>query len=369
MGSDRTRAAGLAIAYGVLIVVSTVVMAWFVIDLAGTAKIEVGLRSATVCKAAQCIEFVIPSRGTNFFGIFSTISMWGSLALLLVVAYQAYQIYAGGIALESVTNTGMLASVLLVLTGVLAGFVFGTDMNTGTVAAGGLEVSVKVTRTLAPILYIVAHLAGIASLYFASRDRSDELPAREPHPYMPPAVARQRELAAAGDPRIKKVSEPIVPLAAVGPLAPSTHPPSERTRRASEAPFNLRKKLNYVVLSGEVTPAGIDAHREDGSSPLVMWRDVVGMVVRRLPDSLDGATFLDVVSVRGSTLRILPWTRLTGVAVTGETEERIRSLVAYVQREAPQSRCDSATKLFLGGEPAAQLKDAAMLATHDERLA
>jgi hypothetical protein len=91
--------------------------------------------------------------------------------------------------------------------------------------------------------------------------------------------------------------------------------------------------------------------------------------VRRLPDELEATTFMDIVSVKGSTLRILPWTRLTGISVAGTGDDRVRSLAGYVATMCTEAQFDPATKAFLEKpEPAAQLKDLAKLAAHDERL-
>ena len=123
-------------------------------------------------------------------------------------------------------------------------------------------------------------------------------------------------------------------------------------------------------MASEVTRAGIDARREDGTSRLVLWRDVVGVVVRRLPDELDATTFMDIVSVKGSTLRIVPWTRLTGISVVGTGDDRVRSIANYIATMCSGVQLfDPATRAFLDKpEPAAQLKDLAKLAAHDERL-
>jgi len=63
-------------------------------------------------------------------------------------------------------------------------------------------------------------------------------------------------------------------------------------------PEHLRKRLSYVALTAELTGGGIDARREDGTSRLVLWRDVVGVVVRRMPPVFDNALFVDIVSTR-----------------------------------------------------------------------
>jgi len=52
-------------------------------------------------------------------------------------------------------------------------------------------------------------------------------------------------------------------------------------------------------VTAAVSAAGIDARREDGSSRLVMWREVVGVIARRLPPDYQGLVFVDIVSSAG----------------------------------------------------------------------
>ncbi len=134
----------------------------------------------------------------------------------------------------------------------------------------------------------------------------------------------------------------------------------------------FKGKLHYTMLSAELTRAGIDARREDGSHVIVMWREIVGAAVRRLPADLDGIVFVDIVSTVGQTLRLLPWTRVTGDVLDGEHESdaRPRSLLQRIVERCPGAILDPTSRKFLDGlAPAAQLPDAATLAAHDARLA
>ena len=106
--------------------------------------------------------------------------------------------------------------------------------------------------------------------------------------------------------------------------------------------------------------------------------DVVAVAVRLardavLAEDLVQATYL--AALEGCerydpTLRIVPWTRLTGISVVGTGDDRVRSLAGYIATMCNDVQLfDPATKLFLEKpEPAAQLKDTAKLAAHDERL-
>jgi hypothetical protein len=154
-----------------------------------------------------------------------------------------------------------------------------------------------------------------------------------------------------------------------GPIAPITR---GRTASIPTIPEHLRNRLSYVAVTTELTGGGLDARREDGSSRLVLWRDVVGAVVRRMPDVYSATVFVDIVSTAGSTLRIVPWTRLLGDRIPegdGSDGDRARALVDYVQLKAPGAKLDAATRQFLDTGEVAQIPDVETLRAHDARLA
>ncbi len=145
-------------------------------------------------------------------------------------------------------------------------------------------------------------------------------------------------------------------------------------RPTSTIPPQLRNKLRYTVAMAEVTRGGINARREDGTNVLVVWRDVVGAVARRMPKDFEALTFVDVVSTAGATLRLLPWSRLNlddGRVLDDETDSRrALAILAVIVDRCPDIMFDPATRAFIEtrGE-AAQLPDLMTLAAHDERLA
>jgi hypothetical protein len=144
------------------------------------------------------------------------------------------------------------------------------------------------------------------------------------------------------------------------------------TERSVGAPPPLRGKLRYAVTQATLTSVGIDALREDGATKHVVWDAIVGIIARRLPgdEPYGGETFVDVVSTHGSTLRILPWTLVTGAPLRGEGEERARSFVRIVAAQCLQAKLDAWTKVFAeGAGHAAQLPSAKTLAAHDEIIA
>jgi hypothetical protein len=88
-----------------------------------------------------------------------------------------------------------------------------------------------------------------------------------------------------------------------------------------------------------------------------------------MPPAYDGATFVDIVSTAGSTLRIVPWTRLTGELLEPEGEDRPRAVIERVISKCPGAKLDPATRQFLDTGEAAQLPDLETLRAHDARLA
>jgi hypothetical protein len=161
---------------------------------------------------------------------------------------------------------------------------------------------------------------------------------------------------------------PVVGHTPTGPVRVTAR---SKTSSIPPIPEHLRHRLSYVAITAELTGGGLDARREDGSSRLVLWRDVVGVVVRQLPPTEGGALFVDIVSTAGSTLRIVPWTRLTGdpVDAVGGADDRPRAIVERVIAMAPGARLDPATRNFFETGEVAQLPDLETLRAHDERLA
>ena len=154
--------------------------------------------------------------------------------------------------------------------------------------------------------------------------------------------------------------------------APADEPAIPRAFTPPDKPPALRGKLRYAVNMATLTSMGITAQREDGTTKHVGWDDLIGIIARRMPAEApyDGVTFVDLVSMSGSTLRILPWTRLDGAPVRGEGEERARAVVQLIAARCLEAKLDSWTKVFADGAGhAAQLPSTNTLAAHDDKLA
>ena len=343
----------LALASIGLIVAGTLVLGWFVARVSGAGMgielITIDLREARACTPeGVCGTFPIDKmRGGSGYPTFALISFWAGLVVAALVLYQAGSRLLAGFASESLSKTGYGLAMLVVMTGIAAGYLFGPD--TGTAELGGMRLAVE--RSWGAITLIAGLLVGCASMYYAALPDSGS----DHGSVSAPALAPARALPEPARARVP--SEQFAKLA------------SERT--SVPIPTMLKGKLQYATLVAELTRAGIDARREDGKTLLVMWSDVVGVVVRRLPPDLDGAPFVDIVSSAGSTLRMLPWTRLSGEPVEGEGELRLRALVQLVTARCPDAQLDRATRAYVDGgtEQAPQLPDVATLAAHDERLA
>ncbi len=158
---------------------------------------------------------------------------------------------------------------------------------------------------------------------------------------------------------------------------PSTAPPPMHALQnalANPLPPALRGNVAFATILAELSSAGITGNREDGFARLIRWRDVVGIVARRLPPDApyQGAPFVDIVSLVGSTLRVLPWTEINGLPVNQsmfDPTERLRSLVQLLAAQCLEAQLDPATRTFSrgNGKPA-QLPDETMLALHDDKL-
>jgi hypothetical protein len=344
----RTRLLAAAAGYVVLVIASAVIMDWFQMSMAvdgHLGTIGIGLRSITVCQSdgvCASVSYGNLALGGSF-PLAAAITFWGSLLTALLVAYQVGTRMIYGVASEPLSAHGIKACFVMILGAAAAGFLFGPEGGSGAARMMGLTIE----RTWAPVLLILAHVLGMVVLRLAvSNDASDS-----EAPYVPIKIDRP----------VTPANDPVVVAAPARERVP--------TGQLSAMPDHLRKKLNYMTLTAEVTRAGIDARREDGSSMLVLWRDVVGVVARRMPPEHDGAIFVDVVSTPGATLRVMPWTRLTGDTLVGTSDPRARALVSLVVSHCPTIKVDPKTRQFVDGADAAQLPDVATLSAHDARLA
>lgn len=350
--SDRTRVlvtAGVAVA---LTIVSVLVMDWFELTRSAAGSAAFDLRavhicpSSTMCASVSFSDFPAMTP-IGFYTTLAPVVFWASLAFAGLVGYQATTKILSEHANESITRIGYGIGSIFLVCALAVGFVITPDVP-------------QMHRSLAPVLLVIAYIAGLAALYFISRE--------EPMPATPTLPkARVQNFPTVPIP----LDTPSQPMAARARAASQPAPTVARTR-SRPIPLALKNKLSYSTLTAALSAGGVDAHREDGEARLVLWRDVVGAVARRLPATppYDGIAFVDLVSSRNSTLRILPWTRLSGDVVEGDGDARCRAFIRLVCNYRPDLALDRATQKFLDGdEPPAQLPDEATLTAHDERLA
>ncbi len=392
MDRDRTRVFALGVVTLGLLAASLVVLDWFVFSLTAVggsqlAEVGIDLQSIHACVGDGCAS-VTSATTSGVFPILCQATFIASCALGLVVAYQTIMRVTGA-ASPRLVRLGYLVGMLVLVLTVATAYVFRPELSTATGAElHGLELSIG--RTWAPALSCLAALAGMSTMFYSV---PHAVPEHQPIVAFPDVRARMsdpvrsnastRDLAPGiiADARQRAVANPVAPAVPEvrerlrtpsGPIAPI----DAKCKPSIQVPKLHLGRISYAVVTAELTRAGIDARREDASSLLVLWRDVVGVVVRRLPEDYAASAFVDIVSSAGSTLRLMPWSRLSGDAldtagdVDLDSDARPRALVARVLEFAPDAVVDPATRTFVDGtDHPAQLPDLATLAAHDARLA
>ena len=359
---------------------ATLVCDWFTVDISGAdlTRISLDLREARACTAGgTCASVPMSMIEGSMYPTLATATFWGGLAFALLVLHQVGTRLLGGMPNESIIKAGHGLGSLVVFAAVAAGYLFGPNLDPTQAASIGFDFD----RGWGPVSMLAGLVAGQVALYYTRERTLDDppvipikpIPPRTRPPTVPgasvPTPAPTRvplpiETPPGGLPTVRS-KDPSKPPAVARTQTPTTPPPM----RALADQF--KGKIQFAVVTGDITVAGIDARREDGGSVLVMWRDVVGLVVRRLPPELDGHPFVDVVSTAGMTLRVLPWSKMTGEHLSGDNEGRIRSFLQIVKPRCPEAKLDRATQAFLDDpkKSPAQLPNKDMLAQHDQALA
>jgi hypothetical protein len=374
MTRDGVRVLLPAMASIAAIAAATLVFEWFLVDINGSfdiSKITFDLREARACSTAgDCGVVPVSMIKGSFYPTLATITFWGSLVFALLLIYQVGSRVFGGVASESISKAAHGLGTLVVLTAVGAGYVFGPDLEPAELMGLGIDVD----RGWGPVAMLLGLMIGHIALY-AARDAAIDNPPLIPIdvPLLPRTVAKTHlpmpmTTPPAGTPQLPRTRTPNTPAGM--PLVARTRTPTTPAGMRA-MPDIYKGKIQFSIVSSESTVAGIDARREDGSSVLVMWRDVVGLVARRLPPELDGHPFVDIVSTAGMTLRLLPWSKLIGEHLEGDPEARMRAFLDIVVPRCPEVKLDRATQAFLDDatKRPAQLPSLALLAKHDQALA
>ena len=491
MGRDSTRVLIGAVVSIALILGATLVMDWYQISYLDRGDVQVriaiGLANAHRCDAERACSHLPLSQLSGMYATMAFATLWSSLGLAALVAFQAGARVFSGSASEAFTKLGYLYALMTIAIATTAAYVFAPEVDLARLEVVA-ELGGALHRSWAPATLIAGLIAGFATLYMAvAPDSGDDGAAYKPITVAPARAASEDGALVSGDDHAEAMAfgadallqsrsrTPTVPIPLRGRpptgspgfarsptepprglarpptdpprglARPPTDPPRGLTRaptappvpdegpigsrtgthravgnatgphRASEntgvhrvsentgvhraigntgahravgsatgsvpalgraksgplpaAPEHLRHRLSYVALTAELTAGGIDARREDGSARLVLWRDVVGVVARRMPVAYASTLFVDIVSSAGSTLRIVPWTRLTGEPTTAEGDALQREIVERAVARCPTAQIDAATQQFLEGADAAQLPDLETLAAHDAHLA
>ncbi len=339
-----------------MVVLATLVMDWFVTTIdSEIATITLDLREARVCTTlGPCAVVPMTMIKGSAYPTAAAITFWAGLMFALVVLYHAGSYALSGFANDTLRKAAHGLGSLVVLAAVAAGYVVGPSVDDRVI---GVE------RGWGPSTMLLAIVIGHLALYFTRDASADEVPYKPIDP-LPVATARPKPPTV---PPVVRDKPPTVP-----PMRakPATVPPLALSRTSTtKMPEALRGKIEFSVTAGEITVAGIDARREDGNIVLVMWRDVVGIVARRLPPELDGVPFIDIVSTAGMTLRLLPWSKLTGEVIEGEGDDRARAIAKLVVARCKDAKVDRATQGFIDGPNSPAQLSLELLAKHDKALA
>jgi len=386
MTRDQTRVLVCGAVSLALIISATVVMDWYrlSVDVMGNAaKISIDLRRVQFCNALHVCTSAPLGLLPGMYPTTAAVSLWSSLAFAALVVFQAGTRLLSDRASDAASKLGYVFALVTIATVAATAYLFGPETEGPTVA----QLGGALHRTWAPLTLIAGLFAGFAALYAAVAPEPIDLGAEYKPITLAPARATSgampRVLSTGLQPAPRISTSSMAPISASGSSGPIGAPISTIERRGSHpirrhrssdsiavlaAPDHLRNRISYVALTAEMTSGGVDARREDGSSRLVLWRDVVGVVARRMPPELDGTAFVDIISTAGSTLRIVPWTRLTGAPIE-DGDARPRGIVERVVAMCPGARLDPATRQFLDTGEAAQLPDLETLQAHDTHLA
>lgn len=377
--SDLTSRDGLRVVVPALvsfvsIVAATLFCDWFTVDINGAdlARITLDLREARACTVrGDCASLPMSMIEGSFYPTLATLTFWGGVVFALLVLYQAGTRVLGGTPNEPLIKAGQGIGSAVIFTAVAAGYLFGPNLD----PAQAIGIGFDFDRGWGPVAMLVGLVAGQVALYYTRERTLDDPPViaikpitPRPRPQTPAPVSTRVPLPIdtppGGLPTVRS-KDPSKPPVIPRTTTPTTPPPL----RALANQF--KGKIQFAVVTGDITVGGIDARREDGSAVLVMWRDVVGLVVRRLPPELDGHPFVDIVSTAGMTLRVLPWSKMTGEHLSGDNEGRVRSFLKIVRPRCPEAKLDRATQAYLddASKLPAQLPNADMLAKHDQALA
>jgi len=278
------------------------------------------------------------SQVAGTYPTFARAAFWSSMLFGGAIAVQlGLQQFAGAVH-RRVTQVAGVAGVVALLSTLGAAYLFGPDPMKATTTVG----TITIARHFGPLVLLAGIVAGFVALWMLGEDGDLEAAPRKLPDVAPP-------------PRVHVTSPEPAPI-------PVAEVPVERD---GEPP-----RLQHAAATAELSAAGINARLANGSSRLVMWADIVGIVARKLPPGpFDGAEIVDVISTPGATVRIVSTTRLSGDPVVGDGLDRVRALIAVIVTHRPDVKLDIATRaVFDQGAPLRQLVDAAELASHDARL-
>lgn len=323
MGREQVRILGLAAASIVLLLVTSFAMDWFTVDQSGV-KIGISLSGMHACSGGVCHGHGLP-KDAGLYTSTASSTLWGSVAFAVVVGALAVMSVFAGATHKKFTKIGCLFGVSMLGTSFFSGYLFAPDGVGEDVIAKAFQTGLVIQRTWAPLLQILGHALGVAAVYYAGSPGGGNTD----------GVGEYKPIVLGAD---APKARPLV----AGPVVAS--------------PAAAKGRLRHAAANAEVSRAGVDARLEDGTAVMIAWRDLTSAGASKLParEPYGGAVFVELVSSAGETIRVLPWTRLTGEQLPGEGEIRARGLLRFAAAQNATTKVDAGTRGFLSGrEPAA----------------
>ncbi|HUS33260.1 MAG TPA: hypothetical protein VMZ53_32380, partial [Kofleriaceae bacterium] len=168
MSKQRWKLLLCAIAAAATLVTALFVSAWFHMDVMGS-EMEIDLRSASMCGANGVCVAVPLSKFRGFYSIMGNAAFFAAIPVLILVVVQCASRLVTGAASSAVTKAGYGLGMVALITGFGAGYLFAPQ------SAGIDDIAViTVTRTWAPLIFVVGNLLALFAMYLASSEWLDD---------------------------------------------------------------------------------------------------------------------------------------------------------------------------------------------------
>ncbi|HTL36492.1 MAG TPA: hypothetical protein VL326_25340 [Kofleriaceae bacterium] len=230
-----------AIAAVAALLVTLFVTAWFHMDVIGN-DVEIDLRSASMCAPTGiCVSFPM-SQFRGSYPLVGNVAFFTGIPVIVVVIIQCASRLVTGTASMTLTKIGYGLASLSLIAGFAAAYVFAPESSNMKELA-----LIVVTRTWAPLIFIVGNIVTFAALYLATATGLDDDVAE----YKP---IKLDKAATADD----KGRLPVTPLSVKGikgpaPTTPAASPAgsSARERIPDSLPLEEGRRTRKHTPSGQ----------------------------------------------------------------------------------------------------------------------